>query len=99
MARIAEVCSTPGPVHVQIEGSRLMASLVKNCQDSVVMGEVVRGGGVKWIVHLLASEHSLLTNEGVVALNLLSVAQQGDSVVIKELCSIVDLVVELCFQI
>ena len=32
-------------------------------------------GGVKWVIYLLESEHDLLRNEGLIALNLL--AAQG----------------------
>ena len=34
ISRICELCSAIGPVHMQLEGSRLCAAVVKNCSDS-----------------------------------------------------------------
>ena len=43
-----------------------------------VMRRVVSGGGVKLIAALLESEHVLLRNEALVALNLLAVLGEGE---------------------
>ena len=40
-------------------------------------------GGVKWISFLLGSEHALLRNEGLVALNLLAVLNDGVCVCVR----------------
>ena len=37
--RVCEVCSAVGPAHLQIEGSRLLAAIVKNCQESGALVE------------------------------------------------------------
>ncbi len=39
MGRVCEVCSVTGPAHLQLEGSRLLAAIVKNCQSN---GELMR---------------------------------------------------------
>ena len=31
---MCEVCSAVGPAHIQLEGSRLLAAIVKNCHNS-----------------------------------------------------------------
>ncbi|XP_064392703.1 rap1 GTPase-GDP dissociation stimulator 1-like [Halichondria panicea] len=70
--RVCEVCSAVGPAHIQLEGSRLLAAIVKNCHNSDVMRCVVSEGGVPWVCGLLDSEHTVMTNEGLIALNLLA---------------------------
>ncbi len=31
--RVCEVCSAIGPEHIRLEGSRLLAAIIKNCQN------------------------------------------------------------------
>ncbi len=48
------------------------------CVCADVMHSVVSGGGVPWVCGLLDSEHTVMTNEGLVALNLLETLNNGE---------------------
>ena len=96
VALICERCSSAEPAHVKIEGSRLLAGLVKHCQSegeltthftspnfntiAEVMRVVISEGGVKLIASLLDSAHLSLRNEALVAVNLLAVMREGEEV-------------------
>lgn len=99
---LCERCSSSEHSHVKIEGSRLLAAIVKYCKSdserspyfsstlsilhacillvTEVMRRVLSEGGIKLIISLLESEHVLLCNEALVALNLLAVlgADEGE---------------------
>jgi hypothetical protein len=63
---------------VKIEGSRLLAALVKHCKSEQVMRNIISEGGVNLMASLLESEHVLLRNEALVALNLLATLRDGE---------------------
>ncbi|CAI8023451.1 Rap1 GTPase-GDP dissociation stimulator 1-A [Geodia barretti] len=75
VALVCERCSPAEPAQVKIEGSRLLAGLVKYCQSEEVMRVVISEGGVKLIASLLDSAHLSLRNEALLALNLLAVVK------------------------
>jgi hypothetical protein len=76
---VCERCSTAQPPHVKIEGSRLLAAVIKHCKSQEVMRVVVGEGGVKLAVSLLDPGHQeSLKNEALVALTLLAVAREGE---------------------
>ncbi len=56
--------------------ARLVCQCVSVTTD--VMCDVVRGGGVRWVVELLDSTHTVMTNEGLLALNLLAGLGNGE---------------------
>jgi hypothetical protein len=75
---VCERCSSAEPAHVKIEGSRLLAALVKHCKSEQVMRNIISEGGVNLMASLLESEHVLLRNEALVALNLLATLRDGE---------------------
>ena len=102
VALVCERCPSAEPAHVKIEGSRLLAALVKHCKSErelvkkllhllscvlvhqlvEVMRSVISEGGVKLMASLLESEHVLLQNEALVALNLLATIR-GDEITVS----------------
>ncbi|XP_065892600.1 rap1 GTPase-GDP dissociation stimulator 1-like isoform X2 [Dysidea avara] len=77
--KLTELCadsSTGG--HLTAEGSRLLSNLVKYSQNGDVMKQVATGGGCKWIVTLLDSDHNVMVNEGLIATSLLIALNSED---------------------
>ncbi len=48
------------------------------CPPTDVMCDVVKDGGVHWVLQLLDSTHTIMTNEGLLALNLLAGLSNGE---------------------
>lgn len=54
------------------EGTRLLASLVKNGRSAELMRNVVKCQGIPPLVAMVSSEHLVMQNEALVALTLIS---------------------------
>ena len=59
------------------EASRLTASLVKHSRSREVMKVIVGHGCLVALVAMAKSEHTVMQNEALLALNLISVTLQG----------------------
>jgi hypothetical protein len=69
--RICELCALGS--HLQMEGCRLLASLVKYSKDQTTPTKVVlEADGGKWLVNLLSTGNALMINEGLIALAIVS---------------------------
>ena len=53
------------------ESTRLLASLIKNGKSSEIMRNVIRAQAIPYLVTMVTSEHVVMQNEALVALNLI----------------------------
>lgn len=67
-------CSTEDHPGVKGESVRLLAWIVKNSPSSEVKATLSRGGALPHLVTMLASEHGVMQNEGLLALALVAAA-------------------------
>lgn len=65
-------CSTEDHPGVKGESVRLLAWIVKNTSSADVRSAFSRGGALPHLVEMLASEHSVMQNEGLLALALIT---------------------------
>ncbi|XP_064644742.1 rap1 GTPase-GDP dissociation stimulator 1-like [Lineus longissimus] len=71
LKRLVAWCSVEEHAGVKGEANRLMASLIKNSRSSIVMNTILQIGGLKHLVSMATSEHTVMQNEALVALNLM----------------------------
>nr|XP_034313658.1 rap1 GTPase-GDP dissociation stimulator 1-B isoform X2 [Crassostrea gigas] len=72
MDRLVGWCEVDEHAGVQGEGTRLLASLVKNGRSAELMRNVVKCQGIPPLVAMVSSEHLVMQNEALVALTLIS---------------------------
>uniref|UniRef100_K1QHY6 Rap1 GTPase-GDP dissociation stimulator 1-A n=1 Tax=Magallana gigas TaxID=29159 RepID=K1QHY6_MAGGI len=72
MDRLVGWCEVDEHAGVQGEGTRLLASLVKNGRSVELMRNVVKCQGIPPLVAMVSSEHLVMQNEALVALTLIS---------------------------
>ncbi|KAG8228784.1 hypothetical protein J437_LFUL006663 [Ladona fulva] len=72
VARLVEWCATDDHPGVQGEANRLLAWLIKNSRQESVMNTILDAGGLPFIVNMVTAEHSVMQNEALLALVLLT---------------------------
>lgn len=77
------------------EGTRLLASLVKNGRSVELMRNVVKCQGIPPLVAMVSSEHLVMQNEALVALTLISSTVLG----LSSQCQIEDYFRFMMFEI
>ncbi|XP_062604562.1 rap1 GTPase-GDP dissociation stimulator 1-like [Saccostrea cucullata] len=71
MDRLVGWCEVDEHAGVQGEGTRLLASLVKNGRSVELMRNVIKCQGIPPLVAMVSSEHLVMQNEALVALTLI----------------------------
>lgn len=71
--RVIEWCSTEDHPGVQGEANRLIAWLINNSKDKQVALLIIKYGAVQHLVDMLLAQHTLMQNEAIMGLNLLTV--------------------------
>ncbi|KYM92543.1 Rap1 GTPase-GDP dissociation stimulator 1-B [Atta colombica] len=71
--RVVEWCSTEDHPGVQGEANRLIAWLINNSRDKQVSLSIIKYGAVQHLVDMLLAQHTLMQNEAIMGLNLLTV--------------------------
>ncbi|XP_018339377.1 PREDICTED: rap1 GTPase-GDP dissociation stimulator 1 [Trachymyrmex septentrionalis] len=71
--RVVEWCSTEDHPGVQGEANRLIAWLINNSRDKQVALSIIKYGAVQHLVGMLLAQHTLMQNEAIMGLNLLTV--------------------------
>ncbi|XP_018364386.1 PREDICTED: rap1 GTPase-GDP dissociation stimulator 1-B [Trachymyrmex cornetzi] len=71
--RVVEWCSTEDHPGVQGEANRLIAWLINNSRDKQVALSIIKYGAVQHLVDMLLAQHTLMQNEAIMGLNLLTV--------------------------
>lgn len=71
LTRLAGWCNTEDHPGVKGEANRLQASVIKNSKSPAVIRLFAKYGGLNHLVTMAASEHEVMQNEALVALNLI----------------------------
>ncbi|XP_065353013.1 GTPase-GDP dissociation stimulator vimar [Cloeon dipterum] len=72
LSKVVSWCTTEDHPGVQGEANRLLAWMVKNAKSSEVNKAVAEAGGVKCLANMLMAEHTVMKNEALLALILIS---------------------------
>ncbi|CAH0387037.1 unnamed protein product [Bemisia tabaci] len=79
LKKLVEWTGTEDHPGVQGEACRLLAWLIKNSRDREVMGRMVAAGAVPCLVGMITAEHTVMQNEALLALCLLSAMRLADA--------------------
>lgn len=88
-------CGVEEHAGVKGEATRLMASMIKNSKSSQVMRNIVRVDGLPHLVAMATSEHVVMQNEALVALNLVASTVLGEAVASLREADLVGTVVKI----
>ncbi|KAL5477553.1 hypothetical protein EMCRGX_G024364 [Ephydatia muelleri] len=77
LIKLCELVGQSGFSHIQLEGGRLLASIVKYSSSTEVVKEVAVCGGTRCIAALLEAAPLVIKNEGVIALSLMATVQDS----------------------
>lgn len=78
---LVDWCAVEEHAGVKGEATRLMAWMIKNSRSAPVMRILVRAEGLPHLVTMATSEHAVMQNEALVALNLIASSVLGDAAV------------------
>ncbi|XP_033643883.1 rap1 GTPase-GDP dissociation stimulator 1-like isoform X2 [Asterias rubens] len=79
--RVADLCDCEIHAGVSGEANRLLAALIKHSANTQVMHCIIEHGGMSRLVAMAMSEHTLMQNEALIALTLLSSTQLDNEAV------------------
>ena len=77
--RLVEWCGTQDHPGIQGEASRLLAWLVKHSRDQKVVKTLVKLGALPPLVRMIDTEHPIMQNEALIALNLFALLALRES--------------------
>ncbi|KAK7111252.1 hypothetical protein V1264_010919 [Littorina saxatilis] len=92
---LVDWCAVEEHAGVKGEATRCMSWLIKNSRTSQVMRNVVRAEGMQHLVSMGTSEHLVMQNEALVALNLVAATVLGEAAVSLKEAGLTDMVLTI----